>query len=303
MKNILLVFVIFAMQIFIACNPEKDGPKPYSYIIEGPQDLYPAFSPDGNKIAYFHNAWNSPNPPDGYPSGLYIINKDGSDRRLVLEASFINAPSWSPDGTLLVFSNDGTIQKCKIDGSELTTFTGLDHLENSVFYFPSWSFSDNSITFDKPFLPDWGFYSTSFDFSNVNRTFNNEILGRDPEINREGTKVVYFTGKGGGGNGINITEIFLFDKVKESSEQVTFNGRDNRSPTWSPNGQQIVWSSSHRLSIMNADGSNQRRIAFGNSPSWSVQEKIVFSHANSDYSREVLYTIDTDGKNKIQITF
>ena len=54
---------------------------------------------------------------------------------------------------------------------------------------------------------------------------------------------------------------------------------------------------------MNSDGSNQQEIGYGNDPSWSVNNEIVFSHANVNFSKEVLYTVNPDGSNKNQITF
>lgn len=54
---------------------------------------------------------------------------------------------------------------------------------------------------------------------------------------------------------------------------------------------------------MNSDGSDQREVGYGNDPSWSINDEIVFSHANADYSKEVLYVISPDGSNKRQITF
>jgi hypothetical protein len=54
---------------------------------------------------------------------------------------------------------------------------------------------------------------------------------------------------------------------------------------------------------MNADGTHPLDIGYGNDPSWSVNDQIVYSHANSDYTKEVLYIISPDGTNRRQITF
>jgi hypothetical protein len=58
----------------------------------------------------------------------------------------------------------------------------------------------------------------------------------------------------------------------------------------------------HQAEFMNSDGSRQRFITYGVNPSWSVHDEIVFSHANSDYTKEVLYTIKPDGSARTQIT-
>ncbi len=54
---------------------------------------------------------------------------------------------------------------------------------------------------------------------------------------------------------------------------------------------------------MNADGSNQYSIDYGNYPSRSPADEIVYSNVNADYTKEILYIINPDGKNKRQITF
>jgi Tol biopolymer transport system component len=270
-------------------------------LVQGSRDNTPSFSPDGNFIAYTHQSYEWPEPTD-YPSGLYIVDREGNNRVLVLEG-FHDAPDWSPDGEWLVFSSNGTIEKCKIDGSELTTFTGLDYLDEAAFYFPDWTRDGRYILFDKPFDPEWGFYFTDQNFAAHGRSFGVEILGRDPELSPDRSLLLYSTGKGGGGDGVKVSEVFQIDTLGLSRTQLTANNRDNRSPTWSPDGQQIAWTSNVRIWIMNADGSNQREIARGKDPSWSVNDEIVYSNANSDYSKEVLFIIQPDGKNKRQITF
>lgn len=60
--------------LFFSClRPTFSPPTPTVYIINGPQDLYPAFSNDGNYIAYSHQGDTTKN----YPPGLYVIDRNG----------------------------------------------------------------------------------------------------------------------------------------------------------------------------------------------------------------------------------
>lgn len=134
------------------------------------------------------------------------------------------------------------------------------------------------------------------DFQNAD---NITTSGRNPELAPGGSEFVYY----GWVSNSEPSEIFKREINGLYEERLTNNNRSDRAPTWSPDGRYIAWSSSIRLCIMSADGTNQRQISYGNDPSWSVNDEIVFSHANADYTKEVLYIIDPDGKNKRQITF
>ena len=295
-KAIVILSLLVGLCMFSSCVPEDPTKNaPTNYIIDGSQDLYPAWSPDGQSILYAHLYDTAKN----YPQGLYLVSHDGSNRRLVL-AGYHFSPSWSPDGRWIVFTSGGTIQKCKINGDSLITFGGLSELKYRSFYFPSWTKDGKRIFFDCPYPSDGGgIFKVDFDFVNARRLFAKDQFGRDPELSPTNDKLTYYDWV----NSTDPSEIFIIDTLGNSATRLTKNSRDDRGPTWSPDGLRIAWSSNLRLCIMNTDGSNQREVDFGNSPSWSINDKIVFSHANSTYTKEVLYTISPDGTNKKQITF
>jgi Tol biopolymer transport system component len=296
-KQLFSIFLVTLLSLSISCDHGFNPRDPDNYIINGPQDLCPAFSPDGEQIAYFHSSGEFPEPPD-YPSGLYIIDKDGSNQKMIIQGLFFDSPSWSPDGEWLVFST-GTIQKIKINGDSLISFTGSDNLDGVSLFFPSWTADGKHIIFDGPSDPTVGFYYMTSDFENARRAFGLEILGRDPEMSPNMDAIVYYSWV----NNRDPEEIFISDTLGVNIIRLTENTRDDCSPTWSPDGTQIAWSSNIRLSIMNADGSNQHEIAYGNSPSWSINDEIVYSYANADFTKEVLFIINSNGQNKKQITF
>jgi TolB protein len=292
----LIIVVLWSLS---SCNPEAPSKfTPSSYVIQGDMDTGPASSPDGNFIAYQHDDANT-NSSTSYATGLYVIDRNGNNRKLVLPGVHLD-PAWSPDGQWLVFSSLGVIQKCKINGDNLTTFKGLTNLKYPQFYYPDWSADGNHILFDNPFPSDGGgLFQINSNFTNAKRLFGIDQLGRNPELSFSIVSLVYYDWV----KGWDFSEIFIRDTLGNSGIRLTQNNRDDRDPTWSPDGSQIAWSSNIRLRIMNANGSNQREISYGNSPSWSINNEIVFSHANADYTKEVLYIISPDGFNRKQITF
>jgi Tol biopolymer transport system component len=65
----------------------------------------PAWSPDGQTIAY---------SPIGLEPRLYLVNPDGSHKRLLVKGS---EPSWSPDSKRLAYTGDFFVYVVNADGS------------------------------------------------------------------------------------------------------------------------------------------------------------------------------------------
>lgn len=94
------------------------------------------------------------------------------------------------------------------------------------------------------------------------------------------------------------------------AERLTFAGSIETSPSWSPNGQEIVFVSDRSgkpmLYIMDRDGSNSRRItydfAYCGSPAWSPRgDRIAFT-ALDDGRNMNIYTIAPDGSDAVRLT-
>lgn len=97
-------------------------------------DLNPAVSPDGARVAYISNA-------DG-DYDIYVMDIDGrSERRLTLNEVNDRYPAWSPDGAWLVYSSDvrgdGNFDLYRVaaDGSAAPEELFSDGARNS---FPYW---------------------------------------------------------------------------------------------------------------------------------------------------------------------
>jgi TolB protein len=95
----------------------------------------------------------------------------------------------------------------------------------------------------------------------------------------------------------------------KKGERLTFSWSIETSPSWSPNGQEIVFvsdrSGSPMLFVMDRDGSNTRRITYDfpycGSPSWSPKgDRIAFSVLD-DGNNFSLFTVAADGSDPIRV--
>jgi len=153
-----------------------DGSKPVRLTDDPAQDGWPAWSPDGTRIAftstrdgnyeiYVMNAggsgqvnitntegndwdWDARWSPDGQkiiwessccPGGVNIMNSDGSDRQGLIDSGTSDAwPDWSPDGSRIAFTSgrDGNNEIYVANADGTGLIRITDNDVDDVF--PSW---------------------------------------------------------------------------------------------------------------------------------------------------------------------
>jgi Tol biopolymer transport system component len=72
---------------------------------------YPAWSPDGSKIAF--------SAVEDGAFRIYLMNADGSDIRPISDGPYDNWPMWSPEGLQIAFGSRGGIALMNADGSNV----------------------------------------------------------------------------------------------------------------------------------------------------------------------------------------
>lgn len=312
-----LSFTITLQSCDILDSEDKYEP-PTIEINYPPIDQYPAWSPDGNKIIYYHLGITKINSDGAYiinsdSAGLWIINSDGTNPRLLLQGINIYA-DWSPNGDWIVFEQGGQIYKApfisdSIDKARITqlTFDGRN-------FFPSWSPDGQWIAYDRSITngsEQAGVWIMKSDGSGKQHLKG----GAFPNWHPSSRNLVFSIGATPTSTWKRFVIYYPFDITPAETLDVLIN-QDNLFPKYSPNGNQIIFQSQAdgeipQIWLINADGSTPLRISNdgGEMPDWSPSSKIVFVKYNYrkwqgiDISNGTLWIMNPDGSNKQQLTF
>jgi Tol biopolymer transport system component len=93
--------------------PDGSAQKQVTY--NSTNDVRPAWSPDGTKIAF----------TNGEASDIFVINANGGGQVNLTKTPGISddEPAWSPNGRKIVFTSDGDLWIMEADGTNRRNFT------------------------------------------------------------------------------------------------------------------------------------------------------------------------------------
>ncbi|MDP3644441.1 MAG: DPP IV N-terminal domain-containing protein [Bacteroidota bacterium] len=291
-----LIYTLICLLIFTGCDDEiapkdnyKEEPPDFAII-----DYNPAWSPDGQWIAFYH----ADTIPDN--SGIYFISPDGEKIKRWHER-FGQYPAWSPDGQWIAFYQNHQIWKKKVNGDSIAqlTFEGRN-------YHPSWSPDGKWIAYDSNVDSENGGYFIwiigydSFSKKRIKYT-PGEGAWRMPDWGSNHTIVYqkYVIES-------DFPEIFLMDSTGNNVRRITYNEATDSYPKLS--GSKIAYTFKSpdnilfQICTINTDGTGFKQLTRGYTCDWSPDGKqIVYTDSRSENGR--LWVMDADGSNKKQLTF
>jgi Tol biopolymer transport system component len=234
----------------------------------------PAWSADGRKLAFISSRATGDRPQ------VYMMNADGSHQtRLTHDAMHDSNPSWSPDGTKIVFEGEDGIFVLTLRTKALSRLTKDNNAE------PAWSPDGATIVFER-----------TRDVPNPTNLTGMDQVSELWTMAADGSQPKQLTSP----------------PVSFSGPTTTILGKDEF-PAWSPDGTRIAFesnrASNNGIFEMNADGSNIIAVTHPQGvdefPSWSPDgTKIAFARTGEPVlsATDQIYSVSIDGSNPTALT-
>jgi Tol biopolymer transport system component len=253
-------------------------------------------------------------------STLMVVASDGShERPLAVSARSLSAPAWSGAARKVaatcVLTQEGSSEICVVDTRTsslqvLTDQAGIDA-------WPSWAPDGSRIVFASERnassfnVGNRDIYKMDAEGGGVTRL--TALVGWDsaPAWSPDGTWIAFETSRDGPITGfISNKYVYVMDVDGGNLRNLTQHPAADVHPDWSPDGSQVVFTSTRDRSnwdiyVTNVDGTNTRRLTthslMDTEPAWSPDgAQIAFQS-----QREGLYDIfvmDADGANLRNVT-
>jgi TolB protein len=243
---------------------DADGYNPRTITESSEPIMSPAWSPDGQSLAYVSFETKS--------SAIYVQRLATGERRRVSARSGINgAPAFSPDGGRLAvtLSRDGNLDIYLLDLATqvLTRVTTDEAIDTEA----AWSADGRSLYFTSDRAGNAQIYRVDLGETRQAQrvTFANGYNAR-PRVAPNGQELAMVTLDRGS------YRIAVMD-LKTRALRVLTDGREDESPSYAPNGATIIYASESRgqgdLALVSSDGRYQERLRSDSGdvrePAWS----------------------------------
>ncbi len=209
---------------------DGDGRNQRRVTVNLARDEYPAWSPDGKKIAFVSNR-NNVNKDYGQ---IWVIDADGKNPIRLTDGLVDWGPDWSPDGTKIVYDTVRVPEDHNLAPGGITVMDA-DGNNKKVLrnrgYHPSWSPDGKRIVC----VDDGQIYVMDADGRNSEQLTHDVGFKRMPSWSHDGTLIAYLANH----------RIWVMDSNGKNERRLT-NINSDEHPTWSPDSESIAFHSFQR---------------------------------------------------------
>jgi Tol biopolymer transport system component len=237
--------------------------------------------------------------------GLYVMNPDGSNQRLVIQA--LSPATLSPDGTKLLFSaafsgaQQLDLYTINIEGTGLTRVTDTGPSE----VWPSWSPDGTSVVawdLDGAALGEIVTFKADGSGGRFNLTQSPSDSECCPEWSPDGSRILFVRDSpapGGSTRGL----FTLRPDGTDLMEIPTPPGNLVGYASWAPDATRLAVQIGFSIYTLNSDGTNQRKVLdSAEHPAWSPDGTKLLVVADGDGQGFGLHTSNVDGTRLQRLT-
>lgn len=233
----------------VIINSDGTAPQPLK---SRPIPNWPAWSPDGKKIAFIADV----------PSQLFLIDADGRNlERLRWNMPLGARPAWHPDGTKILFTKF----------EELIVFDLETKIETQVFFNGRdngfrdavWSPDGKQIAFTIRHDRQHDIYVIDVDGGKLRRLTDNASNDAAPAWSPDGRQIAFYSDR-------NLKPGICLMDAADGANFKRISSRGEHYPSWSPTGTHIAFwlFLEGKIGVMRVNGGERRILFDGGQPSW-----------------------------------
>lgn len=230
---------------------DADGQNSQTVLRSGEPLISPAYSPDGDRIAYVSFEDKKP--------VVYVQSlRDGSRRAVAAFKGSNSAPAWSPDGTRLAVTltrdQGSQIYLISVNGGGLSRLTSGGAIDTE----PAWSPDGQSIYFTSDRGGSPQIYRMSAEGGDIKRVTFDGTYNVSPAISPDGKLLAYIQREG------ERFRVVVQDLANGQTRVLTDSAHDE-SPSFAPNGKLLLYATLYGgrgiLGTVTVDGRTQTRLS------------------------------------------